>query len=92
MPRHYTDAELDAYELRPVKDGATGETARYAVHIGGDLLGYVRRSVHPRGWQAYTTTGTSPVWHVGRGRMATTRQEAVVDLLSALGVQVSDRA
>ncbi len=36
MPRRYTDAELDAYELHPVVDEATGQTARYAVHIGGD--------------------------------------------------------
>ncbi len=91
MPRRYTDAELDAYELRPVVDEATGQTASYAVHIGGDVLGRVRWSPQPRGWQAYTTTGTTPVPHVGGGRVARSRQEAVVDLLSALGVQVSDR-
>lgn len=87
MPRRYTTAELDAYELRPVVDETTGQTASYAVHIGGDVLGRVRWSVHPRGWQAYTTTGTSPVRHVGHGRAAATRQDAVVDLLTALGVQ-----
>ncbi|MHA6799737.1 hypothetical protein [Bounagaea algeriensis] len=60
---------------------------RYDVWIGGDVLGYVRRSVRPRGWQAYTTTGMPPVRHVGRGRVARTRQDAVMDLLTALGVQ-----
>ncbi|GAB2738910.1 hypothetical protein GCM10027174_10320 [Salinifilum aidingensis] len=59
MPRRYTDAKLDPYELRPVGDKVTGVTVRYDVWIGGGVLGYIRRSVRPRGWQAYTTTGTS---------------------------------
>lgn len=87
--RRYTSAELDAYELRPINDEATGERLGYHVLVGGDLLGRIEPSIRPRGWQAYTAASTAPVRHVGAGRVAATRQAAVVDLLVALDVHAT---
>ncbi|MGW3473464.1 hypothetical protein ACWDKQ_34565 [Saccharopolyspora sp. NPDC000995] len=77
----YTISEIDAHELRPL-----GETGSYEVVIAGDVLGRISRSARPRGWQAYAAATTIPVPHSGRGRVAATRQQAVIDLLLHLNI------
>lgn len=88
--RGYTGAELDTYQLDPVR-GDTGEILRYAVLVAGDTLGYLARAPYGHtGWQAHHHPSGAVVAHSGGGRYAKNRETAVIDLLLALGITATD--
>ncbi|MHA6801790.1 recombinase family protein [Bounagaea algeriensis] len=82
--RRYSTAELDAYQLEPVRTG--GELTSYRVRVAGDVLGSIERApAGHHGWIARDEHRSIQPHRGDTRRYARTRQHAVVDLLLGLG-------